>query len=881
MPEDVVESVFPPGSVHRALLPNGLRVVARRTPGSGVVAIVTYVAAGYFDEADEVSGVAHVLEHMYFKGTATRGVGEIARATKASGGILNAATIYDHTHYYTVLPAPRFEAGLDVQADAYANSLIDAGELARELEVIIEEAKRKADSPSAVATETLYAVLHDRHRIRRWRIGREPGLRALTRDHVVAFYRNFYRPGNTVLAVVGDVAPDDAIAAVAERYGAIPDGSVVRSSGPAEPLPADAPLRYRELSGDVQQSELLLGWRTPGIEHPDTPVLDLLSTIMAGGRASRLYRAVRDRRLASSVAASNYTPTELGVFTLHAVARPERATSTVRAMWDQLARVREGEIAAAEVERARRLVASQMLRRLETSEGQADHLAEWELRGGWARGGDYLGSLLTADAAKVKYVANRWLGENRAALLVYRPSSAPPFAADAGEAARMLDGDRPEPVDAVSAPLPAGRSGPGTCAWRFERTEGGARVYRTATGVPIVFRRGTGPIAQLGWFIGGGACAEADAQAGITSLMCRAALRGTARRSAKQLAEDVEFAGGVMGSSAGHDAFQWTISVPTSSLGTAAELLADVVQNPAFRPDAVESERAVALAEIAATRDDMFRWPLRLALGAAWGAHPYGRDVLGAEASLSRLDASALAAWHESAALAANGVLVCVADVDPDDAVSHIARWFTALEPRSAPPMVGPTWPGRMLEAVDPRDKAQSALAMLFPGPDRRDDARFTAMILCGIASGLGGRFFEELRSRQSLAYVVHVAPVVRRYSGAFVAYVGMSPGKEEAARRGLLEQFARLRTDPVTAEELQRAQTFAIGANAIRRESAAAIVGDIADAWLLGESLDEIVRYDERVRSVTAAGIQTLAQRCFDPDRRVEGVIRGTGREV
>jgi len=95
-----------------------------------------------------------VLEHMYFKGTPTRGVGEIAKQTKAVGGFLNAATIYDHTVYYTVLPSSGFSQGLDVQADAYARSLIDADELARELEVIIQEAKRKADNPSAVAKET-------------------------------------------------------------------------------------------------------------------------------------------------------------------------------------------------------------------------------------------------------------------------------------------------------------------------------------------------------------------------------------------------------------------------------------------------------------------------------------------------------------------------------------------------------------------------------------------------------------------------------------------------------------------------------------------------------------------------------------------------------
>src|SRR4051812_46769837 len=124
-----------PATVHRTVLDNGLTVLVREGRSAPVVAIVTYVKAGYFDESDDVVGIAHVLEHMFFKGTEKRGVGEIARETKAAGGYLNAGTIYDHTSYYTVLPSSAFVAGLDVQFDAYANSVIDEGELARELEV--------------------------------------------------------------------------------------------------------------------------------------------------------------------------------------------------------------------------------------------------------------------------------------------------------------------------------------------------------------------------------------------------------------------------------------------------------------------------------------------------------------------------------------------------------------------------------------------------------------------------------------------------------------------------------------------------------------------------------------------------------------------------
>lgn len=876
----LLDSVLPPESVVRTTLANGLRLLVRRDTSAPVVAIVTYVKAGYFDETDDEVGIAHVLEHMYFKGTPGRGPGEIARDTKASGGYLNAGTIYDHTHYYTVLPSSGFAAGLAIQADAYARSLIDAGELSRELEVIIEEAKRKADSAGALATETLFELLHDRHRIRRWRIGREAGLRTFTREMVNAFYRKFYRPSNTVLAIVGDVDPSQATALVERHYGSIPGGTVERVPGPVEAPHTDPSFRYAELAGDIQQAELVFGWRTPALLHDDTPPLDLLAAVLASGRASRLYRAVRERRLASSILAYDYTPTEIGVFVVHATARPERVLNAACGAWDQLRRARDGEIAPAEVERARRVLEAQWLRRFESMEGQANHLAGWELAGDWRLGGAYLDRLLTSDARRLTEVARRWLAPESAALVAYRPAGAPQVAASAAAMRDALESERPaalEPLARPGAPTPVH----GSRAWVFEREEAQVRVFRMASGVPLLVHRRPGVLAHLGWFVRGGAVHEPVDETGLTSLMTRASLKGTLRRNAQRIAEDAEFLGGVLSTAAAADGFQWTISVPRRRLDEAAELLADVVQRPSFTEEAVESERAAALASLAALRDDMYRWPVRLATQAGWGSHPYGRSVLGTEQSLAAMDSGILRLWHRKVAVEAPGVLVCVGDVDPDEGASLATRFFSGLRAADAADVTAPQWPAAVVRSEDRRDKAQSALAMLFGGPARDDDARFSAGMIAGVASGLGGRFFDELRDRQSLAYTVMAAPIVRRHAGAFSAYIAMSPEKEDAAREGLLHEFARLRESPVTDRELDQAKTYALGTWAIRRESAAAVMGDIADAWLFGRSLSELTEYESRVRAVSSEQMLRLAREYFDPERRVEGVVRGTGRVV
>src|SRR6185437_8643484 len=381
--------------VEIAELANGLTVLIRPDRSARAVAIVTYVKAGYFDETDEVVGIAHVLEHMYFKGTPTRSVGEIARETKASGGYLNAHTIYDHTSYYTVVPAARFADALAIQADAYMHSAIDAGELAKEIEVIIQEVRRKDDSPAAVATETLHTLLFDRHRIRRWRIGRPDILRTFTRDRVLSFYRNFYRPRNTILSIVGDVDPDVVRRTVSTMYGALPDETPRRAHGPMETGPLAAP-RYREWSGDIVQTQLVLGWRTAPALHADTPLLDLAAMVLGTGRGSKLYRAVRERRLASSATAYGYTPGDVGVFAIHAECPPDRAHEAGRSVWAQVASLLHDGVEPRALLRAQRLLESRWVRRSESMEGQASYLAEWQALGDASLGDRYLEQALAA-----------------------------------------------------------------------------------------------------------------------------------------------------------------------------------------------------------------------------------------------------------------------------------------------------------------------------------------------------------------------------------------------------------------------------------------------------------------------------------------------------
>ncbi|MGQ0562103.1 MAG: M16 family metallopeptidase [Gemmatimonadota bacterium] len=420
-----MNSILAGFEVKETKLANGLRVLVREDRSAPVVAIFTHVLAGYFDEPDEWVGISHVLEHMFFKGTPTRGPGQIARETKSAGGYLNASTIYDHTSYYTVLPASALAHGLDIQSDALLNALIDAEELRKELLVIIQEAKRKLDNPGSMARETLHELMFDRHRMRRWRIGREEQLRDFTRDDVAGFFERYYRAASIVLVISGAVTAERVLELVARKYAAMRAGEPARDRGPREP---DAKrFRFREIAGDVVQTRIEIGWHTEPTLHRDTPYLDLLALVLGQGRASHLYRNVRESGLASGISAHNYTPTEIGMFGIAAEAEPADTRACVQAIFQTVQAARsEDTIIDADIARAQSILEARMLRALETMEGQASFLADWAALGDWRLGVTYLDRILSATRADVQRVARTYLDADAAAVLLYRPDSAAP-----------------------------------------------------------------------------------------------------------------------------------------------------------------------------------------------------------------------------------------------------------------------------------------------------------------------------------------------------------------------------------------------------------------------------------------------------------------------
>jgi zinc protease len=429
-------------------LANGMTVIVKPDRRAPTVAHMLWVRVGAMDEVDGTSGVAHVLEHMLFKGTPTVPPGEFSRRVAALGGRDNAFTSRDATAYHQQVPADQLEAVMRLEADRFANNQWPDDEFRRELEVVKEERRQRTDdSPRALFFEQFSAQSWTTHPYRRPIVGWMSDLQAMVPDDARAFYRQWYSPANAAVVIAGDVDVAQ-VRALAERlYGAIP-ARAVPARKPREEPPQQGPRRF-EYRAAVDQAMVVLGYKVPHLLDPavddatstDALALTLLAAVLDGYDGARLGRAlvqgVGGQRIADSVSASHGLvgrgPQQ---FTLLAVpaqgVTPEMVTAALKAEVQRVAR--EG-VTETELQRVKTQWTASEVYKLDSVFNQARELGQqWLL--GWGLDGQarLMARLRAITPAQVQSVAQRYFGDEQLTTGVLLPDSAKRAAAQAARA---------------------------------------------------------------------------------------------------------------------------------------------------------------------------------------------------------------------------------------------------------------------------------------------------------------------------------------------------------------------------------------------------------------------------------------------------------------
>jgi zinc protease len=408
-------------------------------------------------------------------------------------------------------------------------------------------------------------------------------------------------------------------------------------------------------------------------------------------------------------------------------------------------------------------------------------------------------------------------------------------------------------------------------------TEHPIQKFELANGLKLLVKEDHRlPFVEFRAVLQGGVLAETEASNGVTSLMAKMLLKGTAARSAEQIAVEIESVGGHIDSYGGNQSFGVNAEVLSSDFNTGLNLVADVLLNPLFPKDELEREREVQLAGIQARRDDLLKSASLAMRRGLFGATAFGLDTAGTEASVKKLSAADLTAFHRQLAVPNNCVLAIYGDVKALEVRTAVAKAFGGW--KAAPPVPQPKFNLQRPAShrvTETRDKKQAVLVIGFPGATMFSEDRFALEILQEICSDLGSRLFLRIREELGLAYYVGAQNLAGMVPGYFAFYTGTEPAKVAQVETELFKEAELLRQDGLTGEELKRAKAKIIGQKKIARADLGHLATLTALDELYGLGWQRSELDDAQYEAVTLDQIKTVARKYLVPESAVVAIVQ------
>ena len=842
-------AALPEGTTLR-VLENGLTIIVREDHSAPVVSAQAWAMTGSIHEGKWLgSGMSHVLEHMLFKGTTTRGAGRIDQEVQDAGGYMNAYTSFDRTVYHIEVPNTGAMTAIDILCDIMQHATLPADEMAKEKQVILREMDMNQDDPGRRSGRRLFETAYTKSPYRFTIIGYPDIYNELQAPDIEAYYRERYAPNNVFYVVTGDIQADIVVDAIQKAY------SKSKAKAILPPLIQDEPRQTapRETieEAEIQMAHIHFSWHIPSLRDPDVPILDVLSTILGSGRSSRLYSEIREtRKLVHSIDAWTYSPGCPGLFGASALLDAENYSATKSAILKEVERVKEKLISPEEIAKAVKQFIAGTLSSRKTMQGQAQ-----DLGGSWIAANDlnfserYLAAVRKVTAADLQRVAKEYLTENNRTIFALLPKGTSP----------SISNSVVENHDQAIV--------------KFELSNGLKVLVKENHRLPFV---------QIRAVFKGGALAETAENNGITHLTSKLMVKGTKTRSASQIAHEIESVGGSLEGFGGNNSFGISSEVMSGDLLLGLDLLKDVLLNPTFEPEILEREREVQLASIKAQADQLLRTAsvnMRRELFAGLG---YGLDSLGTEQSVSRLSRKQIQAYHCQFTVPSNGVLAVYGDVRIPELKklleNHLGSWKTDRnEPANLPVVQRLVDVRRVLETVP---KKQAVLVIGFRGSRIYDADRYALELLQESCSDLGSRLFMRIRDQLGLAYYVGAQNFLGLIQGYFTFYVGTAPEKLELVEKEILNEVDLLRREGLTPEELKRCKAKIVGQRKISRQDLGGLALTTALDELFGLGYSHSLSDDAKYEAVTLEDIKAVANQYLTPDRMVVSAVAPEAKE-
>lgn len=831
-------------SPSKKILENGLTVLIKEMPASDVVSVYALVKAGSATEGKFLgAGISHFLEHMLFKGTTTRGVGEIAAQIQAVGGTINASTGMDYTIFTITVPSNSFLMALEILGDALMNSTMDAQEFEKEREVIFGEARLDNDDPGMRLGQITFGNVYLRHPYKHPIIGYDSLLRTVTREDVLEYYHMYYTPNNIILSIAGNVSGREIFPQIEKVFEGFKRAREIPRNLAQEPSQITERRYEEEYPTDL--TRLTVNFHSTNLLHPDLYALDVLANILGQGRSSRLYEDIyKKENLVHAISASNFTPMDPGVFQIDCVLEDKNTEKVIKAIEREIEIIKKSGARPEELQKAKRQVLSDHILSQQTTSAAAYMQATDEaFTGDCQFSQKYVEAIRQVTSQDVKRAAKKYLKQTARTIVVLKPKKETAPAQDFKPQAR------PE-IQKVLLP----------------------------NGLTILLREDhTFPSASLRLVLNGGTREETPELNGLSNLTALLWLRGTNTKSAEDIARLTDTLGMEIGTFSGKNSLGLNLEFLSENAEDALNLFEDLVKNPNFPQDDLVKLKGNVKAGIREKQDDIFQFTEQALRETLFLEHPFRLDETGSLESVDRISRENIKDFYAKLRTPRGMVISVFGDINPDQILKDFREKFDSIKEKEiilAAHKENPLTEPREKELS--MDKEQTMVMFGFHGPSIKSPDRYGLEVLTSVlGSSFSGRLFSKIREELGRAYTLGGNFIPAPDIGFIYFYVLTTAENTEAVKNILREEIRKLQEEDVSFEELRSVKTYLKGNFKIDHQTNASLGFTAGLDELYGLGWDHYLKFDQAIDKITAEDIKELAQEYLDLNKAAIVVTR------
>lgn len=824
-------------------LDNGQTVVIQEVRNNPIVTIDTWIKTGSIDEDDSNNGVAHFLEHLFFKGTKNHESGEFDQILETKGAITNAATSKDFTHYYVTIPSKDFDLAMELHGDMMLHPLIPRNEMEKERKVVLEEINKDLVSPTRILQENLNSMMYTTHPYKRKVIGRSDVIETITRDQVLNFYNAHYSPSNMITIVVGDVDTNHALERIKEVFNA------EYKKQTKTIYPKESQLTSQQKKVEYIKTEsgyMVIGFRGTPINDNDSYALDVLSTILGDGRSSVLNQVLKEKkRLAFSVDAGNSTFRDDGIFYISANFEPEKCKQVQSAIFDEIKNIQDKGVSDEQLSLAKNIIERNTYYSRESITNIATEIGyTMALTNDIKFYDTYLDKIKSVSKDEVKRVANKYLGENRSAVSIILPESS------------------------KNIPVANKIQNSGTAELISESN--GTQKYHLSDGATMLYTpNSSNDIIAISIYAKGGQLL--DKIAGTANLTAATMMKGTKNYTSLELSQVLEDNGIKIVPSVGADAFSITVLTTKDEYDKTMELLNEVVNNAIFDDYEIEKVKSDKLSAIKTNKDVPIKQAIEEYRDMIYKNTPYSISSKVLEKNIQNIKKSDIIEYYNKIFNPKNIVISINGNIDKDKTIQDLNKIF---EPKAD----SQTFDYKIYDSKIPRITAPRTNTIKMPtetawillgwqtdGVLSEKDYATLQVIDSILGTGMSSRLFKELREQEGLAYQLGTGYSPNVLRGSFMMYIGTNPATLEKSKQGLFSEIEKLKTEYVGDKELKDAKEKLIGNYVIGLETNLDKASNTGwyEASTRGYEFKE--KYVDLINSVTDADIIEVANKYFN----------------